>query len=1112
MTKRYEKPKELSGTAKFASVFLATILLGLFFNYLVFGESNINISLRTNTELETGLSLYYTFDNTSIATSTIRDLSPNAYLAISLKTSTTTYATAATSTYVVPLGANFVRATALGAGGGGSFCFPSEVIGGDCSGGDGGSGGYAQADLAVTPGESLIIETGSAGTYNFGGGASTVKRGLTYLLIAGGGGGGGGAEGQFGGPYSGGAGGSGGGTNGNPGQGGTVAEGGGGGTTVAGGTGGTAGAGTVGSNGIANAGGNGSSGGGVSCGSGGVGCGGSGFPGGGGGGGRFGGGGGQGNSGAGSGAGGGGGGSGLLTGTRTSATVGGGAAGGLGDSYILCADPACTQVQFTTVGEPGSVHIMAATIGTTTTVAGRLGQGVKFNGADDAVQIATSSGMTLVRNTAEASAAFWVKIDDFVTGVPQTVFAISRGTTDLTPRFQVQITGTTTTTGVVRIAARAGDSESIQFATTTTAVLTEGQWHHVVAVVNYASDTFTLYVDGAAKSLNATPSFTATASSNTPPISAELGRRDAVYGDASLGGVLDDVRFYSRALSANEASRMYHLGATTQENVSLQTNQNIGTGLTNYWTFDGAQMQQNVGNIGSGGTVGRLVGFAATTTVPGRMAQGLSFDGTNDYVTVGNAGSGIRTIAFWMKADDISTRKILNIDGTDQVELNASAQVTATSFPGTTVVYVDGSSASTNVSTSTWHHVVITDTTGVNASSFEIGRVSTSYYDGDIDDVRLYTGVLAAADIQRLYHLGATTQFNVPVSSNPDLSSTGLLGHWTFDGPRLQQNVTDSGSGGNVGRLINFVSTTTAPGRIGQALDFDGTNDYITMGDVAAVDSATALTGCAWIYPDSMVGDRAILAKMNGITDGFILDSEMSSAAQSRANAFTINIRDSADTDNVSIESAAFSHATSTWSHVCFTFTAGSATGLRLYINGVEDANSPANATNVGAINAGANPLVVGMRSDGTSNPFNGKIDDVRLYTRALSASEIKKLYQLGAPRSSLSPPFAYGDRLPLLSDFFRQAQESIVLATEEQKIITARYGRAYERISLRPIFEQLAAHVARSVNASLQLGSVTSVRKDTDSRAVNHNIVAGAHRKRLGVKSTSNSNPTSGI
>ena len=78
--------------------------------------------------------------------------------------------------------------------------------------------------------------------------------------------------------------------------------------------------------------------------------------------------------------------------------------------------------------------------------------------------------------------------------------------------------------------------------------------------------------------------------------------------------------------------------------------------------------------------------------------------------------------------------------------------------------------------------------------------------------------------------LGGTT-VNVTLKTNPDLES-GLVGHWTFDGKDMISNVADVSGQGNHGALQGQTSTTTAIGVIGQALDFDGSDDYVNVGTV----------------------------------------------------------------------------------------------------------------------------------------------------------------------------------------------------------------------------------------------------------------------------------------
>lgn len=83
----------------------------------------------------------------------------------------------------------------------------------------------------------------------------------------------------------------------------------------------------------------------------------------------------------------------------------------------------------------------------------------------------------------------------------------------------------------------------------------------------------------------------------------------------------------------------------------------------------------------------------------------------------------------------------------------------------------------------------------------------------------LFTVVILGLIFFTVSGRGATT-INVTLKTNPDLER-GLVGHWTFDGEDLIENAADRSGQGNTGYLEGFTSTTTAPGRIGQALEFE---------------------------------------------------------------------------------------------------------------------------------------------------------------------------------------------------------------------------------------------------------------------------------------------------
>src|SRR5574343_1726631 len=89
------------------------------------------------------------------------------------------------------------------------------------------------------------------------------------------------------------------------------------------------------------------------------------------------------------------------------------------------------------------------------------------------------------------------------------------------------------------------------------------------------------------------------------------------------------------------------------------------------------------------------------------------------------------------------------------------------------------------------------------------------------------------------------------VNAGGDTLKSGLVGHWTFDGADLVNNVADKSGNGNVGSMINFAATSTAKtgGVLGQALKFDGVNDYIDLGDTVSQSGSFSI--CSWANPSS---------------------------------------------------------------------------------------------------------------------------------------------------------------------------------------------------------------------------------------------------------------------
>ena len=160
----------------------------------------------------------------------------------------------------------------------------------------------------------------------------------------------------------------------------------------------------------------------------------------------------------------------------------------------------------------------------------------------------------------------------------------------------------------------------------------------------------------------------------------------------------------------------------------------------------------------------------------GRTWAVSDFSNANFRIRLNMKGSGV---AYRTYVDHIQvkvyytqaggTEKIVDLNGTSYIEIDIS-QITAVGFPGTTTIYVDGlvGTAVTNA----WHHVVITDSTGIDVSAMEMARVSTDYFDGIFDDVRIYDSQLIAEDIEYVANIVRHREFTEAKRSADDTSLT----------------------------------------------------------------------------------------------------------------------------------------------------------------------------------------------------------------------------------------------------------------------------------------------------------------------------------------------------
>jgi hypothetical protein len=239
----------------------------------------------------------------------------------------------------------------------------------------------------------------------------------------------------------------------------------------------------------------------------------------------------------------------------------------------------------------------------------------------------------------------------------------------------------------------------------------------------------------------------------------------------------------------------------------------------------------------------------------------------------------------------------------------------------------------------------------------------------------------------------------------PAADDPNLVGWWTFDDGSGTVAKDSSGKGKEATLLGGPEWVQGALG--GGALSFDAVDDIVQVAEIPAFDMSTALTITAWVKVNNLSTYYFILDKSPSGTapDNYPGNYEFRSTP---AGLLEFGHQTSQGTDYVFYASTG-SITAGRWTHVAVTLVKGGQ--VKFYVDGAP-AGEAAQSTNWPVLND--EPLRIGGRKDGYSF-YNGCIDDVRLYNRALKDAEIK---QVGARPKAYDPKPADGDlavTMPLL-------------------------------------------------------------------------------------------------
>jgi glucose/arabinose dehydrogenase len=273
---------------------------------------------------------------------------------------------------------------------------------------------------------------------------------------------------------------------------------------------------------------------------------------------------------------------------------------------------------------------------------------------------------------------------------------------------------------------------------------------------------------------------------------------------------------------------------------------------------------------------------------------------------------------------------------------------------------------------------------GSGCTSFaELTTTATpSFADGGLAPSAVYRYRVRAADTSgNLGPYSAVAQATTQAGSSP----AGLVAAYSFD-EGLGTTAYDTTGHGHDGTVVG--ASWTAGGKNGGCLEFGGGGDLVRVDASSALDFTAAATLEAWVYPTtSLSGWSSVIQHA---VDDYFLHASNSTGAMRPAVGITTG-------GQIRWISATSTIPVGAWTHLALSYGNGS---LQLYVNGALAVSS----TQSGGITATSNQVTIGGNVP-YGEYFKGRIDDVRLYSRVLAASEIQADMAAAAAPAGSAPP-----------------------------------------------------------------------------------------------------------
>ena len=210
--------------------------------------------------------------------------------------------------------------------------------------------------------------------------------------------------------------------------------------------------------------------------------------------------------------------------------------------------------------------------------------------------------------------------------------------------------------------------------------------------------------------------------------------------------------------------------------------------------------------------------------------------------------------------------------------------------------------------------------------------------------------------------------------------AVGLKGWWPFNG-----NANDASGNGNNGTVQGATLTANRHGEPNKAYNFDGVDDQININHSSSISPVAQVSISAWVYPRAYEDNKHVISKGSHINLNY-RSYAILGPHQDKKWQFWVN-SGGAELMVPSVSDAFLNQ----WNHIVAVYDGSK---MKLYVNGVFEAE----INKTGNINQTTEPLTFGSQKFYAFSDywFDGKIDNVGIWDRALSASEAQALYNLG--------------------------------------------------------------------------------------------------------------------